>query len=99
MSARLDRYEQFSPEHDSLTTLFADAQPLTLDSEGRVGLPEHLIEFAHIGESVAFVGLGRTFQVWEPAAFTAHMETMRERMRDENSTVPAGRAGPHLVVQ
>src|SRR5271156_3250225 len=66
MSARLDTLEQFSPEHDDLTQLFGDAQQLTLDSEGRIGLPEELIAFTHITENAAFVGLGKTFQIWEP---------------------------------
>jgi MraZ protein len=93
LSARLDTLEQFSPEHDSLATIFADAQQLTLDSEGRVGLPEDLIDFAHI----AFVGLGGTFQVWEPVAFAAHKQSMRERLREKNMTVPTGRPAPHPV--
>jgi MraZ protein len=88
LSARLDTLEQFSPEHDQLSTLFADAQQLTLDSEGRIGLPEDLIVFANISETVSFVGAGSTFQLWEPAAHAAHKEAMRERMRKNNTTLP-----------
>ena len=76
-------------------TLFTSSS--CIDSEGRVGLPEDLIDFAHITESVAFVGLGSTFQVWEPAAFAAHKQSMRERLREKNMTVPTGRPAPHPV--
>ena len=89
---RLDTLEQFSPEHDALSTLFSDAQQLTLDSEGRIGLPEDLLTFANISESVAFVGAGSTFQLWEPAAYAAHKEAMRERMRKHNTTLPGNPA-------
>jgi len=44
LSARLATLEQFSPEHDELSTLFSDSHQLGLDGEGRVGLPEELIQ-------------------------------------------------------
>lgn len=95
MSERLDTLEQFSPEHDDLAAIFADAQQLTLDSEGRIGLPEDLIDFAHITESAAFVGLGKTFQVWEPEALAGHKEAMRLRLRQTKPTLPgSGGAQP-----
>jgi MraZ protein len=99
LSARLDTLEQFSPEHDALSTLFSDAQQLTLDSEGRIGLPEDLLAFANISETVSFVGAGSTFQLWEPAAYAAHKEAMRERMRKHNTTLPGSpaRGAPALV--
>jgi MraZ protein len=97
MSARLDTLEQFSPEHDDLASVFADAQQLTLDSEGRIGLPEDLIEFAHITDSAAFVGLGKTFQVWEPRALAAHKEAMRERLRQTKPTLPGSRVAAAVI--
>jgi MraZ protein len=98
LAARLDTLEQFSPEHDELSTLFADAHQLTLDSEGRIGLPEELMAAANITETVAFVGAASTFQLWEPAAYAAHKAAMRERMRANKTTIPAGRAAaPHAV--
>ena len=93
LSARHATLPQFSPEHDELSTLFADSHPLSLDGEGRVGLPEELMAFANITENVAFVGAGATFQLWEPEAYAAHKASMRERMKENKRTLPAARPG------
>src|SRR5947209_11742656 len=64
MQERIESLEQFSQEYENLSLLFAEAQPLTIDGEGRVILPEKLKEHAHIAADVAFVGLGAMFQLW-----------------------------------
>jgi MraZ protein len=96
MSARLDGLEQFSEEYDNLASIFADAQQLPFDGEGRIVLPENLVEHAGIGETAAFVGLGRTFQIWEPEAFKRHQAEIRDRAKRQGATLPAmrGAAGP-----
>ena len=50
-------------------------------------LPKDLAEFAGIAETAMFVGLGKSFQVWEPAAFEAHRSAARQRARDKNATL------------
>lgn len=42
MSARLDALEQFSEDYDNLASIFADAQQLPFDGEGRIVLPPAL---------------------------------------------------------
>jgi MraZ protein len=91
MSARLDALEQFSEDYDNLASIFADAQQLPFDGEGRVVLPEELVGHAGISESAAFVGLGRTFQIWEPEAHKRHQGEMRERAKRQGTTLPAFR--------
>ncbi len=93
MSARLDTLEQFSEEYESLATLFADAQQLAFDSEGRIMLPQELMDHARVTEAAAFVGQGGTFQIWEPAAFEQHKAAMRERARHTGLTLPPRRPG------
>ncbi|HWK45999.1 MAG TPA: division/cell wall cluster transcriptional repressor MraZ [Stellaceae bacterium] len=93
MAARLDTLEQFSEDYDSLATLFADSQQLGFDGEGRIMLSQDLIAHAGIGESAAFVGLGSTFQIWEPVAFERHKQAQRERARRTGMTLPPRRAG------
>ena len=69
MSARVDALDEFSEDRDALSSIFADAQQLAFDGEGRIILPQALCEHAGITENAAFVGLGRTFQIWEPQRF------------------------------
>lgn len=47
---------------------FARADTPQVDREGRMTLPEKFIAHAGISTEVMFVGLGRWFQIWEPAA-------------------------------
>jgi len=65
---------------------------LQIDGEGRIVLPDELKSHAHIDEQVAFVGLGKTFQMWEPGRFSAHRAEALERSRRERATIPS--AGP-----
>lgn len=91
LSERIDALPEFSEERDALASLLADAQPLAFDGEGRIVLPELLSQHAGIGETAAFVGLGRTFQIWEPQRFEAHQHEMRDRARRQGATLPAHR--------
>lgn len=91
MSARLDALDQFSEDYESLASIFADAQQMPFDGEGRIVLPEALAAHAGITDSAAFVGLGRTFQIWEPAAHERHQAEMRERAKRLGTTLPGAR--------
>ena len=45
-------------------------------------------EHASIGESAAFVGLGKSFQIWEPSRFAEHLANLRERARRQGTKIP-----------
>ena len=90
----LDRLELFSEAHDDLAaSLYADAWPVEADREGRIVLPEPLVAHAGLSDQVAFLGLGRTFQIWEPAAAERRRAEARERAREHGLTLP-GRGAP-----
>lgn len=92
LAGSLDRLDMFSDEHDDLAAaLYADAYPVDADKEGRIVLPELLAAHAGLQDAVMFMGAGRTFQVWEPAAGQQHQAGVRERARVRGLTLP-GRA-------
>jgi MraZ protein len=69
LSQQVDQLPTFSEERDDFAAaLFGNAILLPLDGEGRIVLPEAIIAHARIGESVAFLGGGKTFSIWEPSA-------------------------------
>ena len=96
MQDRIESLEQFSEEYENLTQLFADAHPLSMDSEGRIVLPEKLKQHARITSDVAFVGLGAMFQLWDPAAYERHSAAVRERSRLQGTTLPSRGAARRL---
>jgi MraZ protein len=88
MSGRIDQMAQFSEPYDNLAVVFSDAQQLPFDGEGRIMLPQVLAEHAGIADHAAFVGQGRTFQIWEPERFKTHQDELRERARRQGVTLP-----------
>jgi MraZ protein len=88
--ARIDALDLFSEEREDFEALLADSQQLPFDPEGRIMLPKELAERAGITDSVAFVGLGRSFQMWAPEAFERHKAAVRERARQKGAQLPLG---------
>jgi MraZ protein len=89
----LDALDMFSEAHDDLAAaLYADAYPLEPDKEGRIVLPEALVAHANLVGPVVFMGLGRTFQIWEPASAERRRAEARERARSRGLTLPGGAA-------
>jgi len=52
-----------------------------LDGEGRVILSETLKSHAGISDTVAFVGLGHKFQIWEPGRFQNELAEATQKVR------------------
>ena len=70
ISLSVEKMQLFAEETDALSTaLFADTYSLSYDQDGRISLPEILIEHANLSEKVIFVGQGRKFQMWNPDNF------------------------------
>ncbi len=91
LAAPLDRLDMFSEAQDDLTTaLYAEAHRVEPDKEGRISLPDSLVQHAGLTDAVSFMGLGRTFQIWEPSAAAERVAAARNRARDRHHTLPGG---------
>ena len=92
LAASLQQLDVFSDDQDDLAfTIYGGATEIAPDRDGRVVLPEELAQFAELGESVAFIGTGRMFQLWEPQAAERRRAEANERVVARNLTLP-GRA-------
>lgn len=88
LSESLDSLDVFSDTQDDMAAaIFADAQQIPLDSDGRVILPQALIAHGGFEESVAFVGRGNTFQLWRPDLFEQVQTEARRRMKEAQVTL------------
>ena len=91
LASPLERLDMFSEDHDDLSAaLYADAYPVDADKEGRIMLPDVLTTHAELSDSVAFMGLGHIFQIWEPKAAERRRTEARDRAR--NVSLPGARA-------
>jgi MraZ protein len=87
LSESVDQLKVFSEEQDDLASaIFADAQMMAFDGEGRIIIPSLLLEHAHLEDSVAFVGRGATFQIWNPKLFEKHRQQARARVHEKKAT-------------
>ena len=88
LSDSVDKLDLFSDiQDDFAATLFADSHQIPFDGEGRILMPEILLDYAEIKEAAAFVGRGSTFQIWNPAAFEIYQEKARLRIKDQKDTL------------
>ncbi len=89
----LSRLDTFSNDQDDfLTALYADATRVEADKEGRIVLSESMVQHANLTETVAFVGRGRTFQIWEPAAGEQRKREARNATSTRGLTLPGAGA-------
>ncbi len=94
LGARVDHFDLFSNEQDDLAaTIFGAAVQLPFDGEGRITLPEDLIAFASLSENAALVGMGRKFQIWNPANWEARRDAARKNVVKQGLTLPKLKAG------
>ena len=70
LSNTIDSLNPFEEKRDYFaTSILSESVNLQFDSEGRVSFTEKLLSHAKIKNNILFVGLGKTFQIWEPRLF------------------------------
>ena len=93
-----DRIEKISNTIDSLnpfdekrdyfaTSVLSESISLQFDSEGRVLITDKLLNHAKIKNSILFVGLGKTFQIWEPKSFEKFKIAARKKAYQNRSNL------------
>jgi MraZ protein len=82
IEALIGRYAPFSDQREQFAlALYGTSETVKIDGEGRVVLSENLKRHAGITETVAFVGLGHKFQIWEPGRFQNELAEATQKVR------------------
>ena len=82
VSQMLAQIDPYTDESGALSTaLFADSYQMHFDGDGRISIPEMLLDHAGIDKGLIFVGLGAKFQIWNPEKFAIYREAAREKAR------------------
>ena len=80
ISNTIDTLNPFEDKRDFFaTSILSESINLLFDGEGRISLTPKLLKHAKIKKSMMFVGQGKTFQIWEPAAFEKFKVTARKK--------------------
>lgn len=86
LSESIDSLDPYSDERDAFAaTILGGSVQLAFDGEGRVMLPEELMQDAHISSHACFVGKGATFEIWEPDSFKVYSEKARDLAQRERA--------------
>lgn len=74
ISERLNNFDMLispSQKQDPAAKILSRSITLSIDSDGRMVLPQEFMKHAGITDRAVFVGLGRTFQIWSPEDYEA----------------------------
>lgn len=79
----LDNVDPMDEQREWLElSIFAASRRLSFDGGGRITLPKDLVQFAGLNDKATFVGLGRRFQIWEPASHDARLSDVRRLAKE-----------------
>ena len=88
LSSTLVSLNPFEEKRDYFaTSVLSESESHQFDTEGRVSISEKLLNHAKIKNHVLFVGLGRTFQIWEPTNFEKFKSLARKKAFQNRSNL------------
>ena len=88
LSKTIDSLNPFEEKRDYFaTSILSECINLQFDTEGRISLTEKLLDHAKIKNDVLFVGLGKTFQIWEPKIFEKFKILARKKAYQNRSNL------------
>ena len=88
ISSSIDSLNPFEEKRDFFaTSILSESENLQFDTEGRISLSEKLLNHAKIKNNVLFVGVGKTFQIWEPKNFEKFKTFARKKAFQNRSNL------------
>lgn len=86
LSESIDSLDPYSEERDAFAAaILGGSFQLPFDGEGRVILPETLLQEIGITEQAVFVGKGATFEIWTPEKFDKYASRAKELAKQERA--------------
>ena len=88
LSNTIDSLNPFEEKRDFFaTSILSESENLQFDTEGRISFSKKLLHHAKIKNDVLFVGLGKTFQIWEPKSFEKFKVIARKKAYQNRSNL------------
>ena len=88
LSNTIDSLNPFEEKRDYFaTSILSESENLQFDTEGRVSISNKLLNHAKIKNNVLFVGLGKTFQIWDPNNFEKFKVVARKKAFQNRSNL------------
>ena len=88
LSNTIDSLNPFEEKRDYFaTSILSESENLQFDTEGRISFSDKLLNHAKIKNNILFVGLGQTFQIWEPKNFEKFKIVARKKAYQNRSNL------------
>ena len=88
LSNTIDSLNPFEEKRDYFaTSILSESENLQFDTEGRISFSDKLLNHAKINNNILFVGLGQTFQIWEPKNFEKFKIVARKKAYQNRSNL------------
>ena len=88
LSKTIDSLNPFDEKRDYFaTSILSESENVQFDTEGRISLSDKLLNHAKIKNRILFVGLGYTFQIWEPTLFEKFKSLARKKAFNNRSNL------------
>ena len=88
LSNTIDSLNPFEEKRDFFaTSVLSESVSLQFDSEGRVLILDKLLNHAKIKNNILFIGLGKTFQIWDPKSFEKFKVVARKKAYQNRSNL------------
>jgi MraZ protein len=74
------RFEQTT--RNFIREIMSNASPTDLDSQGRLPIPQYLLEMADIKDEVLIIGALDRLELWDPESYRTHREKSGQTFED-----------------
>jgi MraZ protein len=65
----IDELDALSDDAFLLRMMMADSFEIKFDINGRVVIPDTLMNFANLSDKAVFMGIGQSFYIWSPTEY------------------------------
>ena len=88
LSKTIDTLNPFEEKKDYFaTSILSESTNLQFDGEGRILITTKLLKHAKIKNNILFVGLGATFQIWQPKLFEKFKISAQKKAYENRSNL------------
>ena len=79
----IDELDALSDEAFLLRMMMADSFEIKFDVNGRVVIPDTLMNFAELSDKAVFMGIGESFYIWSPAEYENQYMKSQQILREK----------------
>ena len=79
----IDELDALSDDAFVLRMMMADAFEIKFDINGRVVIPDTLMNFASLSDKAVFMGIGQSFYVWSPTEYENQYMKSQKILREK----------------